>query len=72
METTVEPQLEQTAPKAEQPVATAAEPTKAQAEQESAGKSSLEQPAPRRRRRAHNDPREIRRREQEAQKGNQS
>src|SRR5690554_273287 len=72
VETTVEPQLEQTAPKAEQPVATAAEPTKAQAEQESAGKSSLEQPAPRRRRRAHNDPREIRRREQEAQKGNQS
>ena len=72
VETTVEPQLEQAAPKAEQPVATAAEPTRAQAEQESAGKSSLEQPAPRRRRRAHNDPREIRRREQEAQKGNQS
>ncbi|MCE8020069.1 ribonuclease E [Halomonas sp. MCCC 1A11036] len=53
------------APKAEQPKS---EETKPEAKAEP---SEAEQTAARRRRRAHNDPREIRRREQEAQKGSQ-
>ncbi|NLC22421.1 MAG: ribonuclease E [Halomonadaceae bacterium] len=70
--TAAEPQPEQAIPKAEKPAEPAAEPTKAQAEQPSTEASQPEQAATRRRRRAHNDPREIRRREQEAQKGNQN
>ncbi|WP_179951211.1 ribonuclease E [Billgrantia lactosivorans] len=57
-------------PKAETPKADAPKPQ--QPQQEASGEPTAQsQAASRRRRRAHNDPREIRRREQEAQQGKQ-
>ncbi|KAA0011517.1 ribonuclease E [Billgrantia pellis] len=64
----VEKPAEPTQVEAPKPTETPAEPTQAPDAQE----GSPSPAASRRRRRAHNDPREIRRREQEAQKGNQN
>ncbi|MCE8032358.1 MULTISPECIES: ribonuclease E [Halomonadaceae] len=68
-----QPKSEETKPEAkpEQARAEETKPAEQPAEADKAEQAEAEQTAARRRRRAHNDPREIRRREQEAQKGSQ-